>query len=500
MALSKEQLKKAEQYFSKNAATSGYGSKIKTVEDYYRNYNQQLDEEGNVSGISGDFISKLKSGVGSLGKSIAKPFAETGTSIYNVGSSIGKLAQGDLAGADAELQKSRNIPLLGETKPAMTGQESFGEGVKKMAGYGAEMASTIAPVGEGAALVKGVGKQALKPIVKEGAKIGFATGFGQGAGKELEEGKSLGEATVSGLKEGVVGAALGAGGGALAKKASNVSKVVTNKVKNISEKIKIPGKKSMDDVLDLTMPQLSKGEKATAIAKGRGVEGGFFKGSKLTPETRDLERAEVVKDLINPKAGIIDNVGVLKKEITGKAQQVIDNLKEHNAIFNKNQLSSKLKGIEKPLSLSADTKLNTMYDMAQQKFMKFVDAEPKNLGGLLKARKNFDEWVTEQVPKVWEDQASKPLHDALRKMRTTANDFIAEKLPEGVPFKDLLRQQNLMYEAIDNMSEKAAGNLGKNKIFQTVKDLERKYPLMSKIVKYGGGGTIAAKVLNTLGD
>src|SRR3990167_3870549 len=77
----------------------------------------------------------------SVAKSIIKPFAEVGTSVLNVGESVVDLARGDVAGASEALKKERNVPLLGETKPAFTGEETTGEATKKMLGYGAEIGS-----------------------------------------------------------------------------------------------------------------------------------------------------------------------------------------------------------------------------------------------------------------------------------------------------------------------------------------------------------------------
>lgn len=61
MALNKEQLKKAQEYFDKQqSSVSSFGSRIKTVGDYYNSRNQQLDEEENLSAISGNFIDRIK--------------------------------------------------------------------------------------------------------------------------------------------------------------------------------------------------------------------------------------------------------------------------------------------------------------------------------------------------------------------------------------------------------------------------------------------------------
>lgn len=119
----------------------------------------------------------------SLGQAILKPFAEVGTSVFNAASATKNLAQGDAQGAAAELEKSRNLPFMGETKPAFTGQEGFGEATKKMAGYGAEIGSNfIGGEGVGALAkntVKGLVKQSVKTAVKGGALSGGLSQFGE---------------------------------------------------------------------------------------------------------------------------------------------------------------------------------------------------------------------------------------------------------------------------------------------------------------------------------
>lgn len=59
MPLSKEQQERFNAAFEKNSSPSG-GGRIKTAEDYFKSRNQQLDESGNVSPISRDFISSIK--------------------------------------------------------------------------------------------------------------------------------------------------------------------------------------------------------------------------------------------------------------------------------------------------------------------------------------------------------------------------------------------------------------------------------------------------------
>lgn len=149
-----------------------------------------------------------------LAKSIVKPFAETATAGYNALSATGNLLSGDVEGANKALETKRDLPFMGETKPAFTGQEGFGEGVKKMAGYGAEMASTIAPIGEiglGAkALAKGAGRMALQ------AGVGTA-------GHELENKGTIDPTEVA--KSAALGAAIPVGLRGVSKTIKGAGKV-----------------------------------------------------------------------------------------------------------------------------------------------------------------------------------------------------------------------------------------------------------------------------------
>lgn len=265
---------------------------------------------------------------------------------------------------------------------------------------------------------------------------------------------------------------------------------ITGKVSNLVSKTQSP--------VEIAMPALNKAEKIAAVSQGRATEAGLFSPSKVIPSARDVARGNAISDIINPKEGLIPNVNKINEGISQEAQNVIDGLKKNDTIFNKNQLVSKLNKIEKDPFLVSDQKLNSVYDIAKNKFMEFVDQQPKKLSGLLEARKNFDQWIGQKIAKIWEDPTTKPLHQALRDMRTTANDFVIDKLPNNEAkkaFEDSLKKQNLMYESRDNMAEKAVKEeVGKNKIEQFTKS----HPKTSKIIKQGaliGAGAIGAKEL-----
>ena len=163
-----------------------------------------------------------------LAKAVVKPFAEVGTSAYNVGSSIGKLAQGDVQGASQAIGQSRNVPFLGETKPAFTGQETTGGAAKKIAGYGLEIGSTIAPMGK-----VGLG---IKELAKTATRFGAGSVAGN-LGSQLTN-KPIDE--ISGkdaLVSGLVGAAIpvvGRGASKLTKGVGSVGAELVGKTTGTS--------------------------------------------------------------------------------------------------------------------------------------------------------------------------------------------------------------------------------------------------------------------------
>lgn len=153
--------------------------------------------EGGVSGF-------LKDVVRSTG------IPKFGVAAYNVGKSVLDLATGNNDQAATDLSAERDLPWLGKTAPALTGNETTGEGVKKILGTGLEIGSTIA--GGGAtkhvaqAGFKGLLKQGLKTTAKEGAAAAFA----QGTGSALNENKGYAEALGTGALYAPLGFAAGA--------------------------------------------------------------------------------------------------------------------------------------------------------------------------------------------------------------------------------------------------------------------------------------------------
>ncbi len=248
------------------------------------------------------------------------------------------------------------------------------------------------------------------------------------------------------------------------------------------------------EALEVVKPELSKAEKITALGAGRASKKGVLGTLEIAPSPRDLDVAKSVSGLVSKKKDVVGNIGAVRGAIRKEAESTIVGLEKNNAIFNTSQLSSKLRSIEKPPLLVSDATLNNAYSIAQAKFLDFVNKQPKKLSGLLKARKEFDVWVEKQFPKIFDDARYSPLEKAIKDMRNAANDFVAEKLPDGSIYKNSLRKQNLMYDAISNMAEKAYRDVGTSVIDR----LSKKYPTATKIIKYGGAAGIVGTGVNKL--
>jgi len=88
-----------------------------------------------------------------------------------------------------------------------------------------------------------------------------------------------------------------------------------------------------------------------------------------------------------------------------------------------------------------------------------------------------------------------PMRTAIKDIRTKWNDYVASQLPEDVAFKASLKKQNLMYDAVDILSEKAArgaptkvGEIGTNRFGRFL----QRNPKLKTAAKYAGAGAAGA--------
>lgn len=282
----------------------------------------------------------------------------------------------------------------------------------------------------------------------------------------------LGKAAATKVGESAVGKAVK---GSVDNVAESIAPTFKNELRILGEKTGVDtARPDFTDVLDITKPSLSKKETASALQKGNaGKSVGVLRTPTIKPTARDVKVAGTVADIVDPSKLVTENIDLVKNAQANEAKALASSIKEANIPLDVQELATHLEGIQKPIMLQSDATLSNAYDAAKKEMVKITESlgngEPLDLSHLLQARKDFDAFVSTQFPDLYTSERLSPMRKALRDMRNSTNDFIAKKVDESLSgpsakeFRDSLEKQSLMYEALENMSEKAAkGEIGKN--------------------------------------
>lgn len=314
---------------------------------------------------------------------------------------------------------------------------------KEVVGSALRLAGTAA----GGALVKGAsaitgaakGASALKGI-GAGALAGATEGAIQGAGMGAEENESASGIAKSALEGSAIGGALGGvAGGLIGKKPSLISKEDKATKKAIESIMEKPNKKSV----------ISSFEKGNVKEVGRG------KKFEIAPSKRDIEVYESVKPYIEGKGNPVRDIQSLNQAIPKKAMEVENYLKANPRAFNTNQVSNKLNSLEMPDLFKTDESLEKTYNLVRQRMIERIKANTHDMEGLWKARKEFDSLVEDQFgDAVFDTEKNTAIKRAIKDMRNSVNDYIAESIGDDT-FKKMMRDMSNVYEARYNIAEKA---------------------------------------------
>lgn len=394
-----------------------------------------------------------------LAKAIIRPVATLAARPVQLGQSLELSARKALFPQNVrpgETQETvQNIlprALPGIVAPAPQG----GRDVIKDVGRAVETAAL--GVGGGAAVQ--AGKTGLKGAALQAAKVGAVQGAKAGAlggaGLSLEEGnlnplKVGADAAVGAGTGAALGGILGGGIGLVGKGARSGAEAVGRRTGNPSVIAK--------DALEVSRPALSKAERIAAISQGRAEKTGlpFFKEVKITqPSKRDLEVAKAVEGVVRKQKDEIQNISAINNEVTKIDKAIAQHLDSNNAIFNQNQLRSRLMQAKEKSKVifAGDQTLENRYNAIIDEMLDNIDKN--NLSGLFKARKQFDGTVRAKFPRTFDGNPSDNVtRNAILDVRREVNDFIASLLPEGNQFRAQLKKEHLMLEAAENIAEKA---------------------------------------------
>lgn len=377
-----------------------------------------------------DFLDKVSGALGAISPGTKAIGESIGTAAVNVG----RLFQGR-----RDLEKV-NVP-------------------RTIGGYlqaGATAIGAAAPVPKGAGALVRAGKSAAQY-----GSLAATEGFGRG----LAQGENVTTSARRGAVQGVVGAALGGG-------LSLAGSALSRNTKTFAE--------------DFVAPKATDKVREEAIKQGRLQAPRLFKRAELAPSGREKKLAEVVSDVISPKADLAKNVQAVRSKVDTINNGVKTYIDVNKVPFNANQLRTKLMAAkdESRLIFASEPTAERTYDAVVDELMRNVGK--KDTSGLFAARQNFD-----QIPAIKKLLNSQGLGENVKKeivlgVRRAANDYIADQLPKGNQYKELLRQESYLLEALGNAAKKGTRIVGKNKL----QLLTEEYPILKWLVGGAGVGLV----------
>lgn len=368
--------------------------------------------------------------------------------------------------------------------------------VIKDVGRGAELVS----MGVGAGAVKGVAGQAVKGAVKEAAKVGAIQGAKSGAlggfgGALASDNQSAGNIIGSTLGGAALGGALGAGGGALS------AKVAQGVARRSTALPQLRNKIATDDALEAITPKLQTlrtADRLQAIEEGRINTPTLFSKGRVAATDRDREIADSIVGLVKKgDKNVVKNVTNLNQEIAKRSRE-LDTLVETQtinpvSIDDLDNTFNQLKN-ESDFLFTSDANSESAYDSVIGLFKKKY---AENGGNLLEARRAFDREIKSKFPNLLEKIGKGEIGDrarvqAVADIRESANDLVANSLPEGNPLRQELRHISNMYKARKVISRNAIGELNDSNIKKFVKSPAGR--ALGGLFTLVGGGLVAGKV------
>jgi len=256
------------------------------------------------------------------------------------------------------------------------------------------------------------------------------------------------------------------------------------------------------DLIAAVSPKLTKKTAESALARGKGtvskVLGKVDVDFAKDPHVKRLADtvAKYVPDF-DPAKPLVENINKTREVVYGLADELKQAIAAtgKDVIYPHKQLASHLKAIPKPTLLTRD--LEPVYERVQQKMMEIARSNGGKLSDLFQARKEFDEFVDQSFPNLYSSDQLTPMRVAIKDIRRAVNEFIEDNLPKEIGMHDSLTTQSRLFEAIENMAEKAASGAQKEIGTGRVGRFLNKHPKLKDAAKYGlgaliGGGAASA--------
>lgn len=212
-------------------------------------------------------------------------------------------------------------------------------------------------------------------------------------------------------------------------------------------------KKTDDAIWNAISPEMTKAEREARIwlSTKKGVTG------KTTYAPMEAEKTliQTAKEAwIKDSADAVTNYKKAQDALTKAADELETVVKDNPVTFTTKEINKRMNDIEIPPLVKADSTMNNMYKLAQERFMQLLEKQPKmNAEWLLKARKEFDAWVKKSYPNLYEGNYT-PLRAAIQDVRNIPNTLINERIGWDI-VKNSLQKQTDLYKIMENISSRA---------------------------------------------
>lgn len=248
---------------------------------------------------------------------------------------------------------------------------------------------------------------------------------------------------------------------------------------------KAVGRDALSEAIDAVSPSLSSAQMAKKVAK-QGVSKSAISG-KITSLTGNSDHiiGQAVIDHVpnfNELKTFSEKLNATRDTVNAMAEKLKQDVAQsgRDIIYPFRELAAKMSAAEEPISLKG-TPFEKQIVPIKQAALQIAQEEGGTISSLLEARKRFDQLVEKTYPNLW-DKENAPMRGAISSIRNTMNNFIEDKLPAGNGFKENLRQQNLLYRAIDNLAPKTVKEIGTNRVSR----FARRHPVISGFAKTAG--------------
>lgn len=246
------------------------------------------------------------------------------------------------------------------------------------------------------------------------------------------------------------------------------------------------GKEALSGVIADVAPELGAKAMSKNVAK-QGLVKTLLRGEiKPVVEQGVKDIAETVNKYV-PNFSKLGTFAEKLNAVRDTVYKLADELKQavvqsgKDRIYSFKELNSVLQNVERPLMVSSDTTLTNAYNRVIQKALEIAREKGGTISSLFEARKELDQFIAQQFPNLYASEQLTPMRAAVRGIRGAMNDFIEQRLPAGNTFKESLRTQSRLFDAIDNMAPRATKEIGSTSMSR----VGARHPLIKGLIRRG---------------